>query len=67
MIKKVSPNPYMMVDDFMMLILDHNTKLDKQDLDDLGTVAKNSGGVIDAVILAKHLRKFLENAAALFV
>jgi hypothetical protein len=67
MIKNVSPNPYMMLDDFMVLVLDHNTKLEKQDLVNLGMVVKNSGGVIDAVILAKHLRKFLQDAAALFV
>jgi hypothetical protein len=55
-----------MLDELMELILENNIKLEHDDLTKLGNAVKNSGGVTDAVILAKHLTKFLNETAALF-
>ncbi len=66
-IKNIPINPAMMLDEFMKLILENNIKLEHDDLKTLGEVVKNAGGTIDAIILAKHLRKFLDDIAMLFI
>lgn len=65
-IKSIAPNPYMMLDEFLETILEDNVKLERDDLTDLGNAVKHTGGLIDAVLLAKHLRKFLDDTAAVF-
>lgn len=65
-IKNIPLNPAMMLDQFLELILEQNIKLDESDLKELGSIVQSVGGTIDAIILAKHLRKFLDDTAQIF-
>lgn len=65
-IRNINPNPYMMLDEFVEVVLENNIELETDDLRKLGEIVKNSGCILDAVLLAKHLTKFLNDVAALF-
>jgi len=65
-ILSIPPNPNIMLGKFLNLIMEFNVELSKDDLTKLAQIVQRTGAAIDVTVLSKHIRKFLEDIAALF-